>query len=336
VVAAEGEYSSNMVAAPAEKPLPADWCGALKPQIGPPAASVRPGLALWHHRWAVAQTQQRIREFRDAVAAPGDLSLYQSAQLLATVLEFQPDLILELGRGRGNSTCIFTEAANQLHGSARVISICQSDDWESHTLERLRSVVPNDWFKPLTMVKADILQVDYSQLLEGSARVVLFWDASGFDVAECVLGAIMPLLAPIQHLVLMHDISDNRRAAAEQMSYGNAGLWKGREGSDAAVKIGAIASNVEQSIAALDFTTRNRLTFESADQSLHADLTPSQRTELQSLLGELFSEQGHWFYFTLNEHAGPYHFPRFAKPASSDLPDNPVAPTLPAGGSAAR
>jgi FkbM family methyltransferase len=313
VIAGEGEFTGNMLAAPAEKPLPSAWCGTLKPQIALPAPAIRPGLALWRHRWAVSETQQRIRAFREAADAPGDLSLYQYAQLLATVLEFQPDLILELGRGRGNSTSLFTEAANQLGGSARVISICRSEDWESHTLARLRAVVPDDWFKPLTALRSDILQVDYSQLLESASRVLLFWDASGFDVAECVLGEIMPLLAPIQHLILMHDISDSRRVSSDHMSYGDAGIWKGGEGSGAAIKIGVIDSNEEQSIAALDFTTRNGLTFESADQSFHTDLTPGQRAELRALLGELFDTQGHWFYFTLNERPGPYHFPRFVK-----------------------
>ena len=261
----------------------------------------------------MAETGRRIRAFRDAAAAPGDLSLYQYAQLLAAVLEFQPDLILELGRGRGNSTCIFTEAANQLSGSARVISICESRDWESRTVPALRRFVPDGWLKPLTVLKGDIRRADYSNLLKGARRVLLFWDASGFEVAECVLGAIMPLLAPIQHLVVMHDISDNRFVAPTHMSYGESGLWKGGDSSNASLKIGAVDSAVEQSISALDFTTRNRLTFDSADQSLHADLAPDQKTELASLLGELFDTQGHWFYFTLNERPGPYYFPRFAR-----------------------
>ncbi len=314
VMAGEGGFTGDMLAAPAEKPLPSAWCSALKPQTALLAPAIRPGLALWRHRWAVAESQHRIRALRDAVDAPGDLSLYQYAQLLATVLEFQPDLILDLGRGRGNSTCLFTEAANQLGGSARVISICQSEDWESQTVAQLRAVVPDDWFKPLTALRADILQIDYSQLLEGAGRVLLFWDASGFDIAECVLGAIMPLLAPIRHVILMHDISDSRRVSSDHMSYGDAGLWRGEDGSRATIKIGAVDSAVEQSIAALDFTTRNGLTFESADQSIHTDLSPGQRAELRALLGELFDTQGHWFYFTLNERPGPYHFPRFTKP----------------------
>jgi FkbM family methyltransferase len=314
VMAAPGEFSGNMLAAPAEKPLPSAWCGVPKPQTAPPAAAFRPGPALWRQRRAVAETQQRIRAFQEAAATPGDLALYQYAQLLAAVLDFRPDLILDLGRGRGNSTCLFTEAANQLGGSVRVISICESKDWESHTLPRLRPLVPDEWFKRLTALTGDIRLADYSSLLKGARRVLLFWDASGFEVAECVLGAIMPLLAPIEHLIVMHDISDNRRASPDHMSYGESGLWKSGDSSGATLKIGAVDSSVEQSISALDFTTRNRLTFDSADQSLHAGLTPDQKAELAALLGELFDTQAHWFYFTLNERPGPYHFPRFKRP----------------------
>jgi FkbM family methyltransferase len=313
VMADEGEFSSNMLAAPVERPLPSAWCGVLPPQTKPPMPGIRPGLALWRHRWGVAQSKQRIRTFRDTVASPGDLTFYQYAQLLAAVLEFQPDLVLELGRGRGNSTCIFTEAANQLGEPARVISICETEDWESLTLPKLSRLVPDGWLKPLTALRGDIRLADYSSLLKGARRVLLFWDASGFDVAECVLGAIMPLLAPIQHLVVMHDISDNRFVAPDHMSYGESGLWKCGDSSNARLKIGVIDSAVEQCISALDFTTRNRLSFDSADQSLRADLTTVQKAELASLLGELFDTQGHWFYFTLNERPGPYHFPRFAR-----------------------
>lgn len=311
VPAAQGEFTGNMLAAPVEKPLPSELCGAPGPQTALPSTAFRPGPALWRHRQVVAESGQRIRAFREAAAAPGDLLVYQYAQLLAAVLEFQPDLILELGRGWGNSTCLFTEAANRLGGSTRVISICESNDWESETLPKLRRFVPDGWLKPLTVLRGDIRLADYPNLLKGARRVLLFWDASGFDVAECVLGVIMPLLAPIQHLVIMHDISDSRFVATSHMSYGDSGIWKSGDSPNATLKIGAVDSAVEQAISALDFTTRNRLSFESADQSLHADLTPDQKAELASLLGEFFDTQGHWFYFTLNERPKPYYFPRF-------------------------
>jgi hypothetical protein len=39
-------------------------------------------------------------------------------------------VILELGRGQGNSTCAFTEATNLKQGQMRVLSLCLSDNWE--------------------------------------------------------------------------------------------------------------------------------------------------------------------------------------------------------------
>ncbi len=79
------------------------------------------------------------------------------------------------------------------------------------------------------------------------------------------------------------------------------------------MKLGIIDSAVEQSIAALDFTTRNHLTFDSADHSFHTMLSGPEQSEMRKTLGELFDTQGHWFYFSLNEKPGPYKFPGYVK-----------------------
>mgnify|MGYP001795451746 CR=1 FL=1 len=72
----------------------------------------------------------------------------------------------------------------------------------------------------------DVFDVEYERVLTGSTRVVLLWDAHGFEIAETVLGRIRPLIADRPHLVLMHDISDNRYAAVSR-SYEGQPLWKG-------------------------------------------------------------------------------------------------------------
>jgi hypothetical protein len=42
---------------------------------------------------------------------------------------------------------------------------------------------------------------------------------------------------------------------------------------------------------------------------------------MRSLLGdELFSLQGHWFHFSLNEHPGPYTFPKPSRWSSRGAP----------------
>jgi hypothetical protein len=237
---------------------------------------------------------------------------------MSVVMDYQPDLILELGRGKGNSTCAFTEASNLSGRRARILSLCLSDNWERETVPRLRSVVQDSWFEPLRTVRADILDFDYEKALSGVKRLLLFWDAHGFEIAECVLGAILPLASKMEHLVLMHDLSDARYSSDEQMEYGGHGLWKGNNWTGPRLKLGIIDSAVEQSVAAVDFTTRNHLTLDSADHSFHTGLTPAQHTEMQRVLGELFETQGHWFYFSLNERPGPYKFPRYTRPQAAE------------------
>lgn len=228
-------------------------------------------------------------------------------------MDFAPDLILELGRGKGNSTCAFTEASNLHGGRSRIVSLCLSDSWERETLPRLRKIVPEDWFKPLQALREDILEFDYERALSGAKRMLIFWDAHGFDIAECVLGEIMPIVAPLEHLVIMHDLSDTRYCSEEQLGYGGYGLWKGNDWSGPRLKLGIIDSAVEQSVAALDFTTRNHITLDSADHSFRTGLSAAQQAEMRQTLGELFDTQGHWFYFSLNERPGPYKFPKYTR-----------------------
>jgi hypothetical protein len=251
----------------------------------------------------------------EAVNSPTNLSPNQWAQLLALALEFRPTLILELGRGLGNSTCVFTEAANQLPlGSCRVISICLTDDWQVHTLRRLRRIVPAGWFSPLRAEITDILTWDYRTHIQPADRVLVFWDAHGFEVAECVLGEILPLLADKPHVVAMHDLSDARYLPPELDRYAGRPIWMGAQsmGTGARLRLGHIDSEVPQAVSVADFCSRNKLTLESADHCFHAEIgaQPVRAEELRSLLGERhFSLTGHWFWFSLNEKPGPYTFP---------------------------
>jgi hypothetical protein len=273
-----------------------------------------PGSAYWNQRNALAATRERILALSQAVNRPSDLTLFQYAQLFASALEFAPDLIVELGRGTGNSTCAFTEAANQLSKSAtcRVLSLCNTPDWETTTVPKVRAVVPPDWFSPLDAQVGDIMSFDFRAALSGATRVLLFWDAHGFEIAERVLGVIMPELANRAHIVLMHDMSDSRYAGYSD--YGGNGLWKGVSAGNTRFRIDNVDSAVAQAISILDFTKRNNLTLDSAEHSIDVEIgqAPGRSEEMTRVVGdELFSMQGHWFWFTLNEHAGPFTFPRF-------------------------
>jgi hypothetical protein len=269
----------------------------IDPNEAAPSFRFNPAQAYWNQRLVLAKARDRIRALSRAVNHPGDLFLYQWAQLMATVMEYQPELILELGRGKGNSTCAFTEASNLKQGGTRVLSVCLSNDWELETAPRVRRIVPKSWFAPLDVVSANILDFAFETALSDVKRVLIFWDAHGFDIAECVLGEILPLAAKIEHLVVIHDLSDTRYNSEEKLEYGGNGLWKGNNWSGPRVKLGIIDSATEQSISALDFATRNHITLDSADHCFHTGLSSDQQTEMRSLLGELFDTQAHWFYF---------------------------------------
>jgi hypothetical protein len=273
-----------------------------------------PAESYWNQRSFLHDRRERFHALQAAVNSPTDLSAYQWGQIAAFAREFAPDLVLELGRGYGNSTCVFLEVAQALPRPARVLSLCNTDFWARQVLPRVRQVVDREWLAPLQALETDILTFDYERAFSGFQRVLVFWDAHGFAVAECMLGGILPLIADRAHLVLMHDLSDARYAAPSSAEYGEKGLWKGG-GLGRRLRIGDIDSAEEQAVAITDFASRNRLPLHSTDHSLHTELEadPARITELRERLGDLFSLQAHWFWFSLNEIPGPHTFPRYAR-----------------------
>ncbi len=276
-------------------------------------AIASPAQALWQQRHQLARHAPRLRQLIEAVKRGVDFNPYQWAQIMACTLEFQPDLILELGRDYGNSTCCFLEAAELLHPSrsCRVVSRCFSDYWYTTTAPKLRALCSPSWFARGDIQQGDILAMDFAPLLEGRERVLLLWDAHGFEIAEHLLTRLMPLLATRAHLVLVHDMSDSRYELSTN-EYDNNGLWKGERCVGGYYRLGHVQTCVAQAVSILDFTGRNHLEFHSAAESLHQELgsDPAKRQELECLLGnDLFSLQAHWFWFSLNEATGPLVFP---------------------------
>jgi hypothetical protein len=269
-----------------------------------------PAESYWNHRFELAQLRERILIFNEACNNPSNLTLFQYAQLAATSLEFRPDLIIELGRGAGNSTCVFTEIAGRI--GARVLSFDLWNDWEEHTAPRLREHVPSDWFAPLGALRGDILAIDFNDVVGSAQRVMVFWDAHGFEVAEAVIGGLLPELVNREHLVLMHDMFDSRYLQPGNMQYNGRPLWKGENFGGARVKLGFIDAEVQQAVAIYDFAIRNEMPLHSADHDLHGVFGGSveRREEMERLMGDLFSLSGWWFYFSLAEAAaGPLTFP---------------------------
>jgi predicted O-methyltransferase YrrM len=104
--------------------------------------------ALWNKRQAISPAKERLAIRHRVVDSPGDLDLGTYIQLYAFCLEFAPDLIVELGRRYGNSTCVFTRAANEL-ANTKVLSLDYDPGWNSRTVSRLKKAVSPEWFDPL-------------------------------------------------------------------------------------------------------------------------------------------------------------------------------------------
>jgi hypothetical protein len=176
-------------------------------------------------------------------------------------------------------------------------------------------------------------------LLERAQRPLVLWDAHGFEIAEWVLGKLLPALVSKPHLVLMHDMSDTRfevpsaeygeteiwkgtnagdlsvGPASEKISRnGETGVWQRTNAGDPALWLGHLFSKVSQAISIVDFASRNRLPLHSGAESLHAEIAsdPARMASLRELLGDdLFSLQAHWYWFTLNEAPGALYFPPY-------------------------
>jgi cephalosporin hydroxylase len=149
---------------------------------------------------------ERFKLMHRLVGSPSlDLPIENWLELHALTVAFRPDLVLELGRGYGNSTCVFTEAAHTV--GCRVVSIGFDSEraWETRTAPRLTQVVEANWFAPLTVVQDDITALDFRPLLEGSSRTLVFWDVHGADVAESLFGHLLPAL-PAENKVVVDDV----------------------------------------------------------------------------------------------------------------------------------
>ena len=265
---------------------------------------------------------------REAIGDPVNLSSFQWAQWFAHVREYQPDLVLELGRGLGNSTAAINEALYQL-GHGRLVSFCLSRTWQEKTVPLLQPLVPSDWFDRIEARVGNMLLEDFREVVGSARRVLLIWDAHGFEIASLVLGHILPLLADREHFVVMHDISDVRYADKRQSSYDGRELWQGMEFSyrnsqSARLQLGWISTVVDQAIAVVDFLGRNEGQLYSADESFHEEIgrDGEKLAEMQRVLTpDDWNLTGHWAFFSLNALPGPYTFPRFVPPAGDAPPD---------------
>jgi predicted O-methyltransferase YrrM len=180
---------------------------------------------------------------------PLDLPIENWSELYDLAVAYRPDLVLELGRGCGNSTCVFTEAARLV--GCRVFSIGFDSEhaWETRSAPRLEQVVDADWFALLTVLHDDITTLDFEPLLVGSTRTLVFWDAHGADVADAVLRGLLPAL-PADNKVVVDDIWRTPNNHGLQAEYRAGPLW----------------SLFEEVLPLWEYLTERQIEFDSGDR----------------------------------------------------------------------
>jgi hypothetical protein len=263
--------------------------------------------ALYDRRAVLASDAAHIGRLRKAVAWPGDLSSGQWFQLYASTLSFEPGLVLELGRGYGNSTTAFTAAATKLP-TTRVVSVGydSGEVWSNQTAPRLRRIVGDDFFARLDIHHTDIRDVDFRDLIGDEKRVLLWWDAHGDDLAWFVLGEILPTLAGREAVVCVHDVSDARFDTPAQGYERDDGLptfW-----------MADLVCPFDEIVPIFDFVSRNRVPVETAQGSLARlrDGDVSRWLELERALKDVAPalHDGGWLYF---DGGRPTIFPEYTR-----------------------
>ena len=167
--------------------------------------------------------RQRFATLREVVDWPGDLFLEQWLRLYDRAVSAEPDLLIEIGRGYGNSTVVLTDAAHALGTILISVGNDMVYGWASRTRPRLQPIVGEDWFRPLTIIQGDV--GDFTP--PPCDRPFLFWDAHGAEVADAVLGRLLPALPSGSTTVVVHDISTPEEAAAHPLDIGYPNCWRG-------------------------------------------------------------------------------------------------------------
>lgn len=161
--------------------------------------------------------QERFGLLSGIVAAPNDLSLEQWHRLYERAIASRAALLIEVGRGHGNSTVVLTEAAHVLGVPVISVSNDKPPAFKRGTWPKLRRVVGRRWRKPLKLIQGDVQDF----LPPPCERGFLFWDAHGPEVAEAMLNRVIPSL-PAGSTVVVHDVS--RKEPAHEGLYEWCGL----------------------------------------------------------------------------------------------------------------
>lgn len=253
---------------------------------------------LWNHRKELIVSKKHLKELNEAVNRPIDFAFHEWIKLYTLVLEFSPDLIIELGRGYGNSTCIFTEAINKI-GKGKVVSIgYDNQSWEKFTVPSLQKLVNPQWFDKLDIMQQDIMKTDFTEMTQPAQRILLFWDAHGTELAQYVLSHLFPLLQKKEHLIIMHDVTDTGHPATPS-----------ENDTSEKFRLHTLESSFEEIIPAFNYISANNVQYDTIRSSVSKFLEENDKNsdkskELKNAWDELVDDrpliQSHMIYYNIN------------------------------------
>lgn len=289
------------------------------------APPFNPAAALWNNRRALADALGELRHVRgtlqSAMGGPRDFVRQQWLQIASCVYDFKPDLIIELGRLHGNSTCAMAVAAKMLRPKpVRILSLCLSGDFNRRSRPYLEKHLDDpSILAPVEALERDILAYDFGPAIAPARRVFIFWDAHGFEVAQAILSGLMRGLQDREHVAIVHDMADLRYLPHGFRRYGSDAQWHGAGSAAPKYIVGDVGTQYDEGIALLDFLGRNGIEFRSAESSYFAELAEAKAAVLAGLFGDDFSRLGFWYYFSLNEAgARPLTFPPPPPPPAAE------------------
>jgi hypothetical protein len=149
----------------------------------------------------IAEDAAFLKTLGAAINAEYDLTPAQWALWYAVALGFRPDLIVVLGRSKGNSTALFCQAAWRL-GRMAVKSLCNSKDWTDESLPKITPLVPARWLDALDARVTDIRDVDYPNSFSSSATTSTSANESSTPVSNNdSFGADVIVLAEMRWMI---------------------------------------------------------------------------------------------------------------------------------------
>jgi len=259
--------------------------------------------SLLNQRKDLVDSKKRLRELSEDVSRPVDFGFPDWIQLYSLVLEFSPDLIVELGRGYGNSTCLFTEAVNK-SGKGKVVSVGYDSEhaWDKITVPALQKLISSQWLDKLSIKQQDIMKTDFAEIIGKSERILLFWDAHGKELAQYIISHLFPLLQNKEHLIVMHDITDTGSSdPASSTEFGGYEIFQ----------IHNLVSIFEEIIPLFDFISNNDIQYDTLRESIRRFVRKNEQTspdiskELKKTWNELVGdhepmERSHMIYYDIN------------------------------------